>query len=91
MTWQDVVLAVGSWIFIIALVPSLVGKDKPPVLTSVMTGVVLLVYTFVYFTLHLRLSMVSTGIMAIAWLALGAQKFFIRPQNQTGRGDTSSS
>ena len=75
MTWQDIVLAVGSWIFIIALFPSLFGKDKPPVSTSVLTGGVLLIYTFVYFSMHLWISVASTGILAIAWLALGLQKF----------------
>lgn len=75
MAWQDIVLSVGSWIFIIALIPSLISKDKPPTATSVLTGAVLLVYTFVYFSLHLWLSMASTGILALAWLALGVQKF----------------
>ena len=40
------VLSVGSWIFIVALIPSLFGKDKPPITTSMLTGGVLLIYTF---------------------------------------------
>ncbi|MDE2311724.1 MAG: hypothetical protein KGJ93_01365 [Patescibacteria group bacterium] len=75
MTWQDIVLSVGSWIFIAALVPSLLSKDKPPIATSLSTGSVLLVYTVVYVSLHLWLSTASTGILALAWLALGAQKY----------------
>ena len=75
MTWQDIVLSVGSWIFIVALLPSLFGKDKPPISTSLLTGVVLLIYTFVYSTLHLWLSMASTGVLGVAWLVLGAQKY----------------
>ena len=74
MTWQDIVLSVGSWIFIIALVPSLVGKDKPPVSTSFLTGIILLVYVGTYSTLHLWLSMASTGLLGVAWLVLGFQK-----------------
>lgn len=77
MTWQDIVLSVGSWVFIVALIPSLVGKDKPPITTSLTTGIVLIVYTVVYFTLHLNLSMVSTAIMAVAWLTLGTQKIYL--------------
>lgn len=76
MAWQDIVLSAGSWIFIIALIPPLISKDKPPTTTSFLTGVVLLVYTFVYFSLHLWLSVASTGILAFAWLALALQKFF---------------
>ncbi|MDR3502473.1 MAG: hypothetical protein P4L79_07805 [Legionella sp.] len=74
MTWQDIVLSVGSWIFIIALLPSLFGKDKPPISTSLMTGGVLLVYNFVYVSLHLWLTLVSTGILTLAWLTLAVQK-----------------
>jgi hypothetical protein len=82
MTWQDIVLSVGSWIFIIALLPSLLGKDKPPVSTSLLTGGILLVYVLVYLTLHLWLSVASTAILGIAWLALGAQKFFKKDSGQ---------
>ncbi len=83
MTWQDIVLSVGSWIFIAALFPSLLGKDKPPISTSVLTGGVLLVYTLVYFSLHLWLSMASTGVLAVAWLALGVQKYLsTQPKSQ---------
>ena len=74
MSWQDIVLSVGSWIFIIALFPSLLGKDKPPVSTSFLTGGILLIYALTYITLHLWLSIASTGILALAWLWLGVQK-----------------
>lgn len=75
MTWQDLVISIGSWIFIFSLLPALMGKDKPPTSTSFPTGVVLLVYAFVYITLHLWLSVVSTAIMAVLWLVLGVQKY----------------
>jgi hypothetical protein len=75
MAWQDIVLSIGSWIFIFALFPSIFGKDKPPLSTSVITGFVLISYVFVYFTLHLWLSMASTGIMVAAWLTLAVQKY----------------
>lgn len=82
MTWQDIVIAIGSWIFIFALFPSIFGKDKPPFSTSALTGSILVVYVAVYFTLHLWLSMVSTGILGIAWLTLAMQKYLKkRPSN----------
>jgi len=74
MAWQDIVLSVGAWVFVIALLPSIFGKDKPPVSTSFLTGGILLVFACVYFTLHLWLSMSSTGVLALAWLWLGVQK-----------------
>jgi hypothetical protein len=74
MIWQDIVLAIGSWIFIVALVPALIGKDKPPVSSSALTGAVLAVYVMVYLTLHLWISVASTTILSIAWLTLAVQK-----------------
>jgi hypothetical protein len=76
MAWQDIiVLSIGSWIFIAALIPSLTSKDKPPVSSSITTGSVLLVYAVVYITLDLWLSVVSTAIMALVWLTIGWQKY----------------
>ena len=75
MTWQDIVFSVGSWIFIIALIPSLISKDKPPVSSSLLTGSVLLIYALTYTTLHFWLTVASTGLLAIAWLMLAIQKF----------------
>ena len=75
MTWQDIVLSAGSWVFLIALFPSIFGKDKPPKFTSFLTGFILAVYVFVYASLHLWLAMFSTILMSAAWLTLGVQKW----------------
>ena len=82
MTWQDIVLAVGAWVFIVALLPALFSKDKPPVSTSVLTGGILAVYVVVNVTLHLLLNAFSTGILSICWLTLGAQKYFSKTTGQ---------
>jgi len=82
MTWQDIVFSVGSWIFIIALLPSLFGKDKPPISTSLLTGSVLLIYALTYVSLDFWLSVASTGLLAIAWLTLGIQKFLANKHRQ---------
>jgi hypothetical protein len=75
MHWQDWVLTIGSFVFIIALIPSLMSKDKPALFTSLLTGFFLCLYTGVYASLNLRSSTISTGILALAWLMLGVQKF----------------
>lgn len=75
MSWQDIVLSVGSWIFLVALFPAILSKDKPPLSTSLPTGIVLVAYTGVYFSLHLYGSMASTGLVALAWLTLAMQKY----------------
>lgn len=74
MPWQDIVLTAGSWIFIIALIPTLRGREKPQISTSVVTGCILVVYAFVYATLELWISVVSTSALALSWFVLAAQK-----------------
>ena len=83
MTWQDILFSIGSWIFIVALFPSLLSKDKPPVSTSILTGTILLFYALTYSTLHLWMTLVSTGILAIAWLVLGGQKYLTNKKIQS--------
>jgi hypothetical protein len=74
MAWQDIVLTIGSLIFAVALIPSLLSKDKPALTTSITTGCVLLVFAFVYTTLSLWFSAISTTITGLMWLTLAVQK-----------------
>jgi hypothetical protein len=74
MLWQDWVFTVGNIIFAVALLPSVFGKNKPEVTTSLMTGVVLLIYSFTQFTLSLWFSSFTTLITACIWLLLAFQK-----------------
>jgi len=74
MEWQDIVLSVGSWVFAIALIPSVIGKDKPALATSLSTGIILLVYAAVYVTLSLWSASISTFLVAAMWLTLAVQK-----------------
>ena len=72
--WQDIVLSIGSLMFVIALIPSVLGKDKPALATSFMTGLVLVVFTVTYATLSLKYTTVTTALSAILWLILAVQK-----------------
>lgn len=58
-----------------AIVPSLVGKDKPAFSTSIFTGTILLSFAVSYVTLGMWSSSVSTGVLAIAWLTLAVQQW----------------
>ena len=74
MTWQDIIFSIGQWVFIIALIPSVVSKDKPALSSSLMTGSVLAVFAFTYFTLSLWMSGASTILVAAIWFILAIQK-----------------
>jgi len=84
MPWQDIVFSVGSWIFIAALVPSIIGRySKPALSTSVMTFVVMTLFAYTYVSLELFASAVSAGFLALAWLVLAIQKFRLNKNNET--------
>ncbi|HVX24356.1 MAG TPA: hypothetical protein VG992_03380 [Candidatus Saccharimonadales bacterium] len=80
MQWQDYVIAVGSILFIIALMPSVLGKNKPALSTSVMTGSVLMVFAITYTTLHLWFAGITTALTAIQWFILAIQKYQQKPE-----------
>lgn len=83
MPWQDWVLSAGLFIFSIALVPTILGKEKPALSTSFITGSVLLIFAFVYATLSLWFSAVSVIINGLLWLTLFVQKYLQIKQLKT--------
>lgn len=74
MAWQDIVITVGTLVFVIALVPALISKDKPPVSTSFVSGITILIYAFTFSTLGLWFSFVINIISGSLWLTLAWQK-----------------
>lgn len=75
LVWQDIILAVGSLIFAVALVPSIMSSDKPALGTSVTTGLVLTVFAFTYFSLSLWYAAVTTAITGLLWIILAVQNY----------------
>lgn len=74
MTWQEIVLALGQILFLIALIPSMVTDDKPEIYTSLMTGAVALSISITYLTLHIKLASVMAFLNFVAWSILAIQK-----------------
>jgi hypothetical protein len=73
MVWQDYVIAVAQIGFIIALVPTLRSKDKPPKATSFMTVALLTIIAFCLLTLDLYFSAITAFAIAITWAIVGIQ------------------
>jgi len=71
---QDIILAIGSLIFAFALLPSVLGKDKPALWTSVVTGTVLVIFAITYATLSLWYATITTALAAFLWIVLAIQK-----------------
>ena len=74
MNWQDIVFTVGSFIFAVALIPTIRAKEKPPALTSAVTFLVLVAFVVCYKSLGYYVSMASGMLTAICWLILYLQK-----------------
>jgi hypothetical protein len=75
MLWQDYVFTIGGIIFILALIPSITGKDKPALTSSLSTGIVLVIYAVTYITLSLWYSALTISLTALCWFILAFQKY----------------
>jgi hypothetical protein len=72
--WQDIVLGIGSFIFAVALIPSVMSEHKPALWTSILSFVVLVVFVITYASLSLWYATFSTTLTALLWGILMLQK-----------------
>ena len=70
MTWQDVVIGIGQFVFTLALLPSIVSDDKPAKLTCLITAAMLVFFSFTYATLDMWLSSGSCALCGFCWCIL---------------------
>lgn len=74
MTWQDFTIFVSQAALAVALVPALVGSEKPPRSTCWATALPLLACAAAYLSLGLRWSFASASLCGIMWLWLALQR-----------------
>lgn len=75
VSWQDMALSVSVLAFNVALVPSVVGKHKPRMVTSVFTALFLLPEIVVFFSLSLWYSFAMALLNALLWTTLAIQQY----------------
>ncbi len=76
MAWQDLLIAIGSISFSIALFPMLRrGADRPPVFTAVLTSFWLYAYVLAFGTLGLWYSAITGAINGTLWATIGILKW----------------
>lgn len=81
MSWQNILFTGGNIIFIIALLPTVFGKnDKPAVTTSLITGATLLAYTIAFMSLQFWSAGIMALVLAILWITLLIQKLHQKPK-----------
>jgi Ni,Fe-hydrogenase I cytochrome b subunit len=72
--WQDKVFAICQLAFFPAMVPALRSIDKPPLSTSAMNAVIVMIIAMTQATLGLWLAVSTSTIIALTWATLGLQK-----------------
>jgi len=72
--WQDIVFASGQGVFVLALVPALRSRTKPPRSTCLITGSVLALFTFAFASLSFAWSAATSALCAFFWFILFIQQ-----------------
>lgn len=72
---HDYIFTLGNAILFFALLPTVFGKEKPALKTSVMTSTILTVFGFTFLSLTLYLSAVTVLGSAALWYILAYQKW----------------
>ena len=83
--WQDTVIAVCQLAFVPALIPAVLGPDKPPLSTCILNVVIVTVLTATMATLHLWLATTTGALVALTWVILSVQKFLIDRSSAVSR------
>lgn len=72
---HDYIFSIGNAIMALALLPSLLSKDKPALKTSLLTGTILAIFSATFYSLGLYLSCCMLAISSALWLTLAYQKY----------------
>lgn len=80
--WQDWVLAIGQFIFAVALLPSVFSINKPHWASSLLTSSVLSVFSYTFWTLGLLWSTAMSALVAATWFVLLLQSLATSIQEQ---------
>ncbi len=73
--WQDTVIAICQLAFFPSMLPTILGKDKPALSTSLMNAAIVTIITICFFTLHLWFSFATGMLTALIWAILAFQKW----------------
>ncbi len=74
MEWQEAIFALGSCVFMLALIPSIVEHKPPALSTSVTTGMTLALFSVAYMTMGFWFAGASSLITAGMWAMLAYQR-----------------
>jgi D-alanyl-lipoteichoic acid acyltransferase DltB (MBOAT superfamily) len=73
--WQDTVIALCQLAFLPSMIPTLLGKDKPALSTSIANAIIVSIITMTFVTLQLWFSVITGTTTASIWAILAVQKY----------------
>ena len=69
-SWQDMLIAIGSWILALSLIPSIIELKTPDWKTCLITAPILTSFVISFYTLNLKNSAMATFAAAFCWWIL---------------------
>ncbi len=80
--WQDYVVAFVQWVFLLALIPTIKhATHKPPVSSSLLTAVMMVVLSGTFATIPLWNSTLSSFSCGVAWAVIAYQRYKLDKKN----------
>lgn len=73
LPWQDLAAGIGQIVLSIALIPSVLGKEKPAAITSLLNASILLLFATVYVSFGLWFSVAMIIVQIVLWGTLSYQ------------------
>ena len=74
--WQDLVISAVQWVFVAALIPTIMHPTKKPTFSTSFTNVMgIIVVALVYLSLDLWISALGAVFLGLGWLTLAVQRF----------------
>jgi hypothetical protein len=70
MSIQDWILASCQCASIVAIFPTLIGEQKPPLATSLPSAIILAIMAVTFGTISMWVSTVSTAVLSLCWFVL---------------------
>lgn len=74
MQWQDFIFSIGNFTLALALLPSLFGKHKPDLKTSILTSITLATFGVAFASLQMWLSTAAVLLSTVLWMILAYQE-----------------
>ena len=74
MSWQDVIITSGGFGFIVALIPTILGKNKPSRVTLVLNAAILLACAAVCFSKGMPFGAATVTVTATFWIIVAWQR-----------------